>query len=91
VVPRYFFHFDGVDPAEDTEGTEVTNIAEAQREAAGLIGAALCDEPGAFWKADRYRVTVADERGLILFTVEMICNLAAAMPVRAVPRRVMET
>jgi hypothetical protein len=79
-VARYFFHLSGVIDIRDQEGSELPNLAAAQCEAVQLIAQTLCDQPKSFWDADHYRVTTTDETGLVLFTVEMIATLSAAMP-----------
>jgi hypothetical protein len=79
-LPRYFFHLAGAVEVPDDEGSELADLEAAKCEAVQLIAQTLCDQPRSFWEADAYRVTTTDENGLILFTVEMIATLSAAMP-----------
>jgi ParB family chromosome partitioning protein len=41
-----------------------------------LIAEVLCKEPEQIWKSDVYRVTIANERDLLLLSVEMIAQSA---------------
>ena len=47
-----------------------------------MIAEVLCTAPERYWEAETYRVTAADERGLTLFTVEIVSTDAAAIGTR---------
>ena len=77
-MPRYFFHLTSSHDAPDAEGAELDNVEAARCHAVKMIADVLCESPAEFWKAEIYRVTVTDERRLILFTVEMVSIEAAS-------------
>jgi hypothetical protein len=81
-LERYFFHLEDGRLIDDQDGTELDSLEAAKHEAVQLIGQTLCHEPSKFWSAETYRVSVADEDGLILFTLEMVATLSAALPQR---------
>ena len=78
-MARYFFHLSGALEIRDREGSELPDLDAAKCEAVQLIAQTLCDQPRSFWDADHYRVTATDDQGLVLFTVEMIATLSAAV------------
>jgi hypothetical protein len=68
-MPRYFFDIhDGVHDV-DNEGTELHGIDEARRQAAKMAGRLLSDNAQKFWSGDEWKITVRDERDLVLFTL----------------------
>lgn len=78
-MPRFPFRLTHDVEACDEAGLELDDLHAARRHAARLIADALCKEPERFWKSDIYRVSIADERGLLLPSVEMIAQSAPAL------------
>ena len=68
-VPKFFFHVHDGQPVRDTEGTELSNIYEAQAEAVKLSGELLREFGGKFWDGHLWSVDVVDEQGQALFTL----------------------
>ncbi len=71
-MPRYFFHIeDGVTPHDD-EGTELRDIDAAKCEAARYCGRMICDDAATFWNRKELILTVTDEAGLVLFSLQFV-------------------
>lgn len=66
----YFFHIDYGDYLPDMEGTELPSPAAARAGAVALLGRLLSDEGDSFWQKPNIRVTVTDEWGVSLLSVE---------------------
>ena len=81
-MPLYYFHLDGDGVSRDEDGSELKDLEAAKCTAVQLIAETLCYQPHKFWDADSYKVTVTDEKGLVLFIVEMVATLSAAVPAR---------
>lgn len=60
-------------------GVELADLHSARCHAVKLIADVLCQEPELFWKSDIYRVSMADDRGLLLLSVEMIAQAAPVL------------
>ena len=78
-MPGFHFHLMHDVEIRDEAGVERDNPHAAKRHAAKLIVDVLCKEPEQFWKSDVYRVSIADERGLLLLSVEMLAQSAPAL------------
>jgi hypothetical protein len=65
-VPRFFFHVEG---SPDNLGLELPSIAQAKCEAARYAGHLLCDAADSFWATAEFNMQVANETGLVLFTI----------------------
>ena len=65
-VSRFFFHVEG---GPDDLGLELPSIAQAKCEAARYAGHLLCDAAENFWDTAELTMRVANESGLVLFTV----------------------
>jgi hypothetical protein len=81
-VVRYFFHLENGGVFEDADGLDLPDLEAAKCAAVRLLAEVLCDRPARFWDTESCQVTCADERGLTLFTVQMIATLAPAAPER---------
>ncbi len=77
-MARFFFHLEHVRVVQDPEGSEHADLAAAKLHAVKLIAEALSQAPHHFWDADIYRMTVAQQDGLVLFTIDMFANIAPA-------------
>jgi hypothetical protein len=80
-VPRFYFHLDDGGSFHDEEGAELATVAAARDEALRFLGHSLADKPGDFWARGQWRLSIADEAGATLFTVEV--SAADAPPVIA--------
>ena len=66
-MPRFFFHVHG---PPDELGVELPDLAAAKCEAVRFAGRLLCDQASEFWESADFHMTVTDERGLTLFTLQ---------------------
>lgn len=80
-MPRYFFHLhDGID-RRDPEGSELPDLDAARCEAVCLAGCLMRDNVHEMLKGKDWHLDVEDERGLILFQVEVcLTDAPAARP-----------
>jgi hypothetical protein len=78
-MPRYFFHLTSGHENLDVDGTDLKSLPMARCHAVKMIAEVLCGSPEMYWEHECYRVTVADETGLTLFTVEMSSTDSAAI------------
>jgi hypothetical protein len=70
-MPQYFFHTqDGVRFTDDEE-TSLADLTAARDEAVKIMAQLVEHEPSAFWETGSFSVTVTDERGLILLTLDL--------------------
>ena len=68
-MPRFFFHVrDGYDEP-DTDGTELPDIYTAQGQAIQMAGELLREMGAKFWDGTEWSMTVANERGEVLFVL----------------------
>lgn len=65
-MPRFFFHVEG---GPDDLGLELPSVAHAKCEAARYAGHLLCDAAECFWDNAEFDMRVANEEGLVLFTI----------------------
>ncbi len=79
-MPRFFFHVHDGASVPDTEGTELTDILEAQSEAVRLTGELLREIGRDFWKARSWKLDVADHTGRALFTLSLIATEQSDVP-----------
>jgi hypothetical protein len=68
-MPKYYFQVDdgASDPGGD--GIELADLKAAKCEAVKYAGRLICDAHTSFWHMDDWRLTVANEDGLTLFTL----------------------
>lgn len=71
-MTRYFFHLVHPRRMMDREGLELPDAIAARREAVGLAGAMLRDEPGMVWDGQELRVQVEREDGRHICTVVIL-------------------
>jgi hypothetical protein len=82
-MPRFYFHTEdgGVQPDED--GVDVISMADARRQAVRMLGELLQEQPERFLEDGGLKLTVTDERGLVLFVLDASATDA---PAGAAPR-----
>jgi hypothetical protein len=78
-MPRYYFHLTSGHENLDKEGLDLASLPMARCRAVTMIAEVLCGSPESYWEHECYRVTVADETGLTLFSVEMNSTDSPAM------------
>lgn len=72
-MPRYFFNRTDGFVERDDEGTELSGLPAARRQAVVFAGESLKDDPELAWNGDEFRVEVTDGDGLVLFTIKTEC------------------
>jgi hypothetical protein len=77
-MPRYFFHRADGECLRDGDGSELPSMHEARCEAVKVLAEYMRQDPCEFWETQSMSVTVADERGLTLFTVDVMSTAAPA-------------
>jgi uncharacterized protein DUF6894 len=77
-VPRYHFNIRDGRSHADTDGTILPSLEAARIEAVRLSGELLRESPETFWSSAFWEMEVADERGLILFTLHFSSTDAPA-------------
>ena len=75
-MSRFFFHTDDM---PDDEGLELPSIADAKCEAVRYAGSLICDRAAKFWDTADLKITVSDERGLLLFILQFTGTEAPAI------------
>jgi hypothetical protein len=70
-MPRYFFHTEDGQCFPDEIGTELANLAAAQREAVKILGQLIKDDPDLFLQTEAFRVIIQDETGLTLYLIDV--------------------
>ncbi|GLS44231.1 DUF6894 family protein [Methylobacterium brachythecii] len=70
-MPRYFFHVRDGKGREDVDGTVKADLDAAKREAVLLAANLMGDYAGDLIKAYDWRIDVTDERGQVLFQIDM--------------------
>ena len=78
-MPRFFFNIDG-DRFSDTDGTDLDDLAAAKCKAVRMAGRINCDRAGTFWGTIGLRMTVTDDRGLILFALNFVGTESRQVP-----------
>ena len=68
-MPRYYFHVRDSRDIPDNEGIELPGPKEARDQAVIACGEALKDLGREFWKSEEWTMTVTDEAG------ETVCTL----------------
>jgi hypothetical protein len=78
-MPTFFFHTEDGERLQDGEGSQLPDVEAAKDAAVQILVEALRGASNRFWETESFRVVVADERGLTLFSLQMSATLAAAM------------
>jgi hypothetical protein len=72
VMPKFHFNIDDGASAPDVDGTELKSFAVAKCEAMQMAGRIICDAAESFWDQERWTMTVTDEDGLTLLTLDIV-------------------
>ena len=80
-MPRFYIHTNNPPDGDvlDKEGIEFSSVHDAKCQAVNYAGSLLCDVGGKFWDTADFKLTVTDESGLILFTMNIIGTEAPAI------------
>lgn len=84
-VPRYYFHTEDGERLCDPDGTQLSGIEAAKKEAVRCLSERLDNDPRELWETGAWRVIVQDEKGLTLFIIDVSTTLSAAFPLSAAP------
>lgn len=68
-MPRFYFN---LEDRPDEDGAELSSVAAAKCEAVRMAGRLICDSASEFWDTGRLLMTVTDDRGLSLFTLDFV-------------------
>lgn len=66
-MPRYFFNTKDGYQIHDDEGTELSDVYNAQEEAIRMSGQILRDMGAKFWNGTDWKLEVSDEHSRVLF------------------------
>ena len=86
-MPRFFFHTEDGIKTPDEDGTELPDVEAAKRAATQLLADSLRNNSQLFWETENYRIVVADDDGLTLFTLELAAIIAPALASKAKNKR----
>ncbi len=78
-MPRYHFNIYGGAVSLDAKGTLLVSAKEARREGLRLAGAVLSIETGDLRNEREWRLEVTDERGMILYRIDVMVSESSAM------------
>ena len=81
-MARYYFNVDDGSDLPDTLGMELSSLAAAKCEALRYASRLICDEAQRFWDAGELQMTVADEKGLTLFSIHLSLTAVEAPSIR---------
>jgi hypothetical protein len=77
-MPRYFFHVEDGDPADDAEGAVLEDLAEARVQAVRLAGGMLSDGvDDTLWQGKPWRLAVEDEAGRTVIVLKFVAETVA--------------
>ena len=82
-MARFFFHLADGKSVPDEEGFELPDVEASRAEALHLLAQSLLDRPADFWAARDWQLTVADEGGLALYTVQVFASDSPSLLVAA--------
>lgn len=78
-MSRFHFHLEDGIRHEDSEGSDLPDTRAARMHAVRHIGELLKERPGEFWQDSHLSLTVTDESGLTLFTIEVEARNSPAL------------
>ncbi len=82
-MARYFFHLAMGTDDLDQEGVELDSLDEARRIGVKFLAQSLLDHADAFWISPEWRLDVANEEGLTLFSVHAFAQDAPVVAITA--------
>lgn len=78
-MPRFHFHINDGHSTIDERGTELANYEAARRQAIALAGTVLVEESREPQVGNDWSVEVTDEKGLILYRLDIQISESAAV------------
>lgn len=78
-MPRFHFHTEDGVADTDRVGRELADIDAARAAAIQVLTDRLSGSPQTFWDTESFRVTVTDDTGLTLFTLQLSATLAPVL------------
>ena len=73
-MPRYYFHVIDSRAIIDTEGTEYPTLEKGRLAAIETAGGILKSEGMAAWHNNAWRMSVADEAGVVVFSLDFAAD-----------------
>lgn len=70
-MARFYFNVEDGGIA-DAVGMELSSLAAAKCEAVRCAGLLICDHAGEFWNSGDWTMTVTNEKGLSLFSLQLV-------------------
>lgn len=70
-MARYFFHTENGDRHTDENGLELPDLAAVRREAIKSLSEMIKNRGERFWERNSFRLIVTDEKGLILYVLDV--------------------
>ncbi|THD62581.1 hypothetical protein [Phenylobacterium sp.] len=77
-MARYYFHTEDGRHYPDEEGTELPDHEAARTQAVLVLGEMVKEDPAGFWSTESFRLTVTDNRGLILYILDLVATASPA-------------
>ena len=71
-MPTFFFEIEDGSGITDDLGMELADLAEARCEAVRYAGRLICDHAGNFWNSGDWKMTVTNDKGLSLFSLQFV-------------------
>jgi hypothetical protein len=71
-MPRFHFHLEDGSSHEDDEGIELPDVEVAKAHAVRYFADVIKTPPSTFWSGDGWKLQVADESGLTLFSLHFM-------------------
>jgi hypothetical protein len=81
-MPRFHFNVEHGGLSIDEEGNDLPGLAEAKCEAVRYAGRLLCERASNFWDTGDFVMTVTDNKGLVLFSLQFSAVEAPAIRMR---------
>jgi hypothetical protein len=85
-MPRFYFHIEDGSEVIDDLGRELSSVAAAKCEALRYASRLICDDAQRFWDVGEFQMTVANEKGLTLFSLALTLTAVDAPSIRTSQR-----
>ena len=81
-MPRFYFHIDDGSEIIGDLSMDLSSVAAAKCEALRYASRLICDDAERFWDAGELQMTVADAKGLTLFSLALTLSAVDAPSIR---------
>jgi len=78
-MPRYHFHAADGSSLPDREGVELPDTRAAQVAAVRYLAQLVDNNPRLLWDTNNLQLRVTDDRGLMLFCLDLAATISPAM------------